>query len=119
MGMTFTAHKDAFTEYDGTTFPERNDSFESPLNPSIFGSDSGRDSFCYLLTENWLGKRYIKELVVTEVVYQHGWWYRLSNGKKYDVKCLGKCIFLHDELDKAKEECIRINKMRKVKVKYY
>lgn len=119
MGMTFNVHSDAYTSVDmGNVIKhkELNDTFESPLIPAVIGSEC-LSSLCYIINPNWRGKWYVQEVGVSEVVYQRGWWYRFSNGMKFNVRCLGDTIFLHDELDKAKEECIRRNKMRKVKVK--
>jgi len=121
MGMTFNAHRDAYTSVDmgvAIKHKELNNTFESPLIPGVIGS-ACLGSLCYIINQNWRGKWYVQEVRVNEVVYRHGWWYRFSNGIEFDVKRLGDTIFLHDELDKAKEECFRRNKMHKVKVKYY
>lgn len=121
MGMTFNAHRDAYTSVDiggVITHEELNNTFESPLIPTVIGREC-LSSICYIITPNWRGKWYVQEVRVDEVVYQHDWWYRFSNGMKFNVRCLGDTIFLHDELDKAKEECFRRNKMHKIIVKYY
>jgi len=120
MGMTFNVHMDAYTSvgFGGVIeHKELNNTFESPLIPGVIGSVC-LGSLCYIINQNWRGKWYVQEVRVSEVVYQRGWWYRFSNGMKFDVKSLGYAIFLHDELDKAKEECFRRNKIDKVKVKY-
>lgn len=117
MNLVLTAHRDATTDYDGTEIKAFDSTFESPLRPS--GLAPTLDSYCYILYRNWFGRWQIMEQVVSEIWFTNMWGIRFHNGWTYYVDAIGTNIFLHDELDKAKEECLKRNKMRKVKVKYY
>ena len=113
--ITLTAHKDAYVDFDGTEIKEFNSTFESPLH--IGGLSPGLKSYCYLLYQNWFGRWQIMEQYVASIWFTNIWGYKFHNGWCYTADELGTEIFLHDELEKAKEECIKRNKMRKVKVK--
>lgn len=117
MNLVLTAHLDATTDYDGTEIKEYNSTFESPLRPRGFSPSI--NSYCWILYQNWFGRWQIKEQVLESISYTNMWCYKFSNGWCFDVEELGKNIFLHNELSKAKEECIKRNKLRKVKVKEY
>ena len=117
MSITLTAHKDASIDYDGTEIKEFNSSFESPLHPG--GISPGLNSYCYLLYQNFFGKWKIREQVLSEICFTNTWSYRFRNGWRYNQEELGKNIFLYGDLDKAKEECIKRNKLQNVKVKRY
>jgi len=117
MELILTAHRDATTDYDGAEIKAFDSTFESPLRPG--GLSPSLDSYCYILYQNWFGRWQIVEQVVSQIWFTNIWGYKFRNGWCYCADELGRNIFLHDELIKAKEECIRRNKMRKVKVKEY
>lgn len=117
MNLVLTAHRDATTDYAGTPIKEFDSKFESPLRPGCISPSL--NSYCWILYQNWFGRWQIMEQVLSEISFTNIWLYRFENHWCYTVDRLGKDIFLHDELNKAKEECIKRNKMRKVKVKEY
>lgn len=117
MNLVLTVHRDATTDYDGTEIKEYNSTFESPLRPR--GLSPSKDSYCWILYQNWFGRWQIKEQVLESINYTNMWCYKFANGWCLDVEELGKTIFLYNELSKAKDECLKRNKLRKVKVKEY
>lgn len=116
MGITFTAHKDAAVDYDGTEIREYNSTFESPFVPSIFGA--GTNGHCYVIYRGFFGTYKIKECIVYSICYTNMWGWRMNNDWCFTEKDLGKTVFKYDELKKAIEVCEEKNRMRKVKVKY-
>lgn len=117
MNTIFTVHRDATTDYNGAQIEEFNDKFDSPLRPS--GLSPSLSSYCWVLYQNWFGRWQIKEQVVDGIWYTNIWGYKLRNGWYICADDLGKTIFTRDQFKEAREECLRLNKMRKVKVKYY
>ena len=117
MNLLLIAHHDSTTESDGTEIKEYNNAFVSPLIPRTIPTSI--DSYCWILYQNWFGRWQIKEQVLISINYTNTWHYRFANGWCINIEALGRTLFLHDELKKAKEECIRRNKLQKVKVKEY
>lgn len=116
MNTTFTIHRDKTVDYDGTEIPEFNNTFVSPLRPGLINPTL--DTSCYILYQNWFGRWQIREEIVEAICYTGLWSYKMSNGWYISADNLGDTLFIRDELQKAKEECLRRNKMRKVKIKY-
>lgn len=116
MNLILTAHRDATVDYDGTPIKEFDSKLETPLKPG--GINPSINSYCWVLDTNWRGKWIVREDVLQDIVFNGIWNYHFRHGY-YTTDLLGKDIFLRDDLTKAKEECIRRNKMQKVKVKYY
>ena len=116
MDMTFTVHRDGFTDHHGEEIKPIDKTFISPLISG--GISAGLNSYCWVLYQNWFGRWQIKEEIVCAVWYSNIWGYRLSNGWNICADELGKTLFLRDQLQQAKETCIEKNRMQKVKVKY-
>lgn len=114
MSITFTSHKDAAIDYDGTEIKEYNSTFESPFVPGL----GGTDSHCFIIYRVLFGAYKIRECIVYSIWYTNMWGWQMNNGWCYSEKELGKTVFKHDELQKAIEICEEKNRMRKVKVKY-
>ena len=94
---------------------DKENKLETPLVTNCI--DDNPDSYCWVLYQNWFGRWQIRECYLRAIVYTNLWSYKFDNGWCYTSDQLGKEIFLRNELAKAKEECIRRNKLRKVKVK--
>ena len=112
--MKFTAHCDAYVDYDGYEYKEYNSEFESPFITSI----NGLHRYCWVIYRGLFGTYRIRECYVSEIVYTDCWLWRMDNGWTFFSGDLGKKVFLHDQLDIAIKICEEKNRMKKVKVKY-
>lgn len=110
MSIKLTAYRPSYTDEFG-----EHEERVSEWEPEI---DAGFHSNCYVITQNWRGKYYVKECTVLSYWYTGHWGWRMMNGWCFSAEDYGKSVFPRNELQKAIEVCEKKNRTRKVRVKY-
>ena len=74
---------------------------------------------CYVIREGRFGKYKVVSTYLRGIVFtgHNGHWgYLVGNGDIIDVDSYGETIFRHGQLTEAKEACLNMNRLRKVRV---
>lgn len=113
--MTFTVHKDAGINYDGTEIKEINQTLDTPFNPS---PNAGLDRCCWVIDRGFFGKYIIYECIIIGIEFTNIWCYHTDRCGYIMADKLGEMIFEHRDLDKAITVCEEKNRRRKIKIVY-
>ena len=111
--MTFTVHKDAGVDYDGTVIKEISKTLDTPFDPS---PATGLDRYCWVIDQGLFGKYKIYECIITGIEFTNVWCYHTDRCGYIMTDKLGEMIFEYHDLDRAITVCEEKNRRRKVKI---